>query len=63
MTDRYFPDHLPEGSSDPNNRGVTKWELLDSAKIYALPELLFSLYKFIPFYQPTSGSKQDRKRK
>ena len=21
MTDRYFPDHLPEGSSDPNNRG------------------------------------------
>ena len=62
MADRVSPTIRQRAPQTPAT-GDDKVGLLGSAKIYALPELLFSLYKFIPFYQPTSGSKQDRKRK
>ena len=43
------PRPSARGLLRPQQQGMTKWVPLDSAKIYALPELLFSLYKFYPF--------------
>ena len=43
------PDHLSKDSTGPQLWGVTKWVLLEAARLYALPELLFSLCKYYPF--------------